>query len=139
MTVSFRALSIAERSGYYADWRCIDECDLNSLLLAKLENIDFTVIVFNNNGGNIFSYLHNMRTNHFERLFGTPLDLNFEHAANLYDYHYTQLESPADLKADMLNQKGRQLIEIKTDRDHNLDSHNQLKAQLKKLVTDFEF
>ena len=114
--------------------------DLNSLLLAKLDNIDFTVIVFNNNGGNIFSYLPQYAHKpHFERLFGTPLDLNFEHAANLYDYHYTQLESPADLKADMLNQKGRQLIEIKTDRDHNLDSHNQLKAQLKKLVTDFEF
>lgn len=114
--------------------------DLNSLLMAKLENIDFTVIVFNNNGGNIFSYLPQYEHKpHFERLFGTPLDLNFEHAANLYDYHYTRIESPADLNASMLNQSGRQLIEIKTDREHNLSSHNDLKAQLKSLVNGFEF
>lgn len=114
--------------------------DLNSLLLAKLEKIDFTVIVFNNNGGNIFSYLPQYAHKpHFERLFGTPLDLNFEHAANLYDYKYTRIESLEELKKDMLNQTGRQLIEIKTDREYNLSSHNELKAQLKNLVNSVEF
>ena len=113
--------------------------DLNSLLMAKLENIDFTIIVFNNNGGNIFSYLPQYSHKpHFERLFGTPLDLNFEHAAKLYDYEYNRINSIEALSSDMLNMDGRQLIEIMTDRQYNLDSHNRLKAEIKQLVTDFE-
>lgn len=114
--------------------------DINSLLMAKLENIDFTVIVFNNNGGNIFSYLPQYAHKpHFERLFGTPLDLNFEHAAKLYDYEYVHIENADELTKDMLNKSGRQMIEIKTDREHNLESHNALKSQLKNLVDHAEF
>ena len=114
--------------------------DINSLLMAKLENIDFTVIVFNNNGGNIFSYLPQYaHKQHFERLFGTPLDLNFEHAAKLYDYEYVHIENADELTKDMLNKSGRQMIEIKTDREHNLESHNELKSQLKNLVDNAEF
>lgn len=113
--------------------------DLNSLLMAKLEDIDFTVIVFNNNGGNIFSYLPQYAHKpHFERLFGTPLDLNFEHAANLYDYEYSRVTKVDQLTTELLNRDGRHLIEVMTDRHHNLDSHNRLKAELKQLVTDFE-
>lgn len=114
--------------------------DINSLLLAKLENIDFTIIVFNNNGGNIFSYLPQYAHKpHFERLFGTPLDLNFEHAAKLYDYEYVHIENANELTKEMLNKTGRQMIEIKTDREHNLESHNELKARLKELVDNAEF
>lgn len=114
--------------------------DINSLLLAKLENIDFTIIVFNNNGGNIFSYLPQYAHKpHFERLFGTPLDLNFEHAAKLYDYEYIHIENSNELTKEMLNKTGRQMIEIKTDREHNLESHNELKARLKELVDNAEF
>src|SRR5699024_10652944 len=114
--------------------------DINSLLLAKLENIDFTIIVFNNNGGNIFSYLPQYAHKpHFERLFGTPLDLNFEHAAKLYDYEYVHIENSNELTREMLNKTGRQMIEIKTDREHNLESHNELKARLKELVDNAEF
>lgn len=114
--------------------------DINSLLMAKLESIDFTVIVFNNNGGNIFSYLPQYaHKTHFERLFGTPLDLNFEHAAKLYDYEYVYIENAGELTKDMLNKSGRQMIEIKTDRVHNLESHNELKEQLKNLVNNAEF
>lgn len=114
--------------------------DINSLLMAKLENIDFTIIVFNNNGGNIFSYLPQYAHKaHFERLFGTPLDLDFEHAAKLYDYDYVHIDSAEKLTSEMLNQPGRQMIEITTDREHNLNSHNALKSQLKKLVDNAEF
>ncbi len=114
--------------------------DLNSLLMAKLENIDFTVIVFNNNGGNIFSYLPQYAHKpHFERLFGTPLDLNFEHAAKLYDYEYVHIENAEELTKEMLNKPGRQMIEITTDREHNLKSHNELKSQLENLVNNAEF
>lgn len=114
--------------------------DLNSLLMAKLENIDLTVIVFNNNGGNIFSYLPQYAHKpHFERLFGTPLDLNFEHAAKLYDYEYVHIENAEELTKEMLNKPGRQMIEITTDREHNLKSHNELKSQLENLVNNAEF
>lgn len=114
--------------------------DLNGLLMSKLENIDGTVICFNNNGGNIFSYLPQKEHDvYFERLFGTPLNLDFSHAAKLYDFDYHLINSPEDLTEELLNQTGRVFIEIKTDRDDNKVQHNKLKEQVKDLVNDARF
>ncbi|CAD2074917.1 2-succinyl-5-enolpyruvyl-6-hydroxy-3-cyclohexene-1-carboxylic-acid synthase [Phocicoccus pinnipedialis] len=113
--------------------------DINGLLLAKLENIDITVIVFNNNGGNIFSYLPQYQEKtHFERLFGTPLDLDFKHAAELYDFEYYRVQSYKDLTDDLLNKQGRVFIEIMTDREDNLHQHQHLRKEVEFVVQSFE-
>ena len=55
--------------------------DLNGLLAAKMHNLNITIIVVNNNGGGIFSFLPQRdEEQHFELLFGTPTNLTFEHA-----------------------------------------------------------
>ncbi len=114
--------------------------DINGLLLSKLEKIDITVIVFNNNGGNIFSYLPQYQEKtHFERLFGTPLDLDFSHAAKFYDFNYYRVETLDDLTDQMLNQSGRVMIEIMTDREDNLHQHQQLRKEVATVVHSFEF
>lgn len=113
--------------------------DLNGLLMAKLEDIDLTIVVFNNNGGNIFSYLPQYEEKeHFERLFGTPLNLNFEHAANLYDFKYYRVKEVQELSDEILNEAGRVMIEIITNREDNLNQHQQLRKEVEALVKDFK-
>lgn len=102
--------------------------DMNGLIMPKLEGIDINIIVLNNNGGGIFSFLPQYgNREHFERLFGTPLDLDFRHTAGLYDFNYTLIESIDDLSYEVLNGAGRNIIEIRTDRRDNLEAHQSLK------------
>ncbi|MCD2137269.1 2-succinyl-5-enolpyruvyl-6-hydroxy-3-cyclohexene-1-carboxylic-acid synthase [Salinicoccus halitifaciens] len=113
--------------------------DMNGLVMAKLNDIDINIVVFNNDGGGIFNFLPQYENkDHFERLFGTPLGLDFEHTAKLYDFNYSKIESTADLDELVIPQSGRNLIEIMTDRTDNLNSHQALKKEIGQLVKKFE-
>ncbi|MFP3340216.1 thiamine pyrophosphate-dependent enzyme, partial [Micrococcus sp. SIMBA_131] len=68
--------------------------DMNGLLLAKLYEINLTIVVVNNDGGGIFSFLpQRQEEKHFEQLFGTPLGLDYEHAAALYGGSFDRIEN----------------------------------------------
>ncbi|WP_246095015.1 2-succinyl-5-enolpyruvyl-6-hydroxy-3-cyclohexene-1-carboxylic-acid synthase [Salinicoccus cyprini] len=113
--------------------------DMNGLIMSKLEGIDINIIVFNNNGGGIFSFLpQSENKDYFERLFGTPLDLDFKHAADLYGFNYTSTEMVQDVTDELMNQGGRNIIEIKTDRAVNVDSHQKLSRQIEDVVKSVE-
>ena len=59
--------------------------DMNGLLAAKLMGIPLTVVLLNNDGGGIFSFLPQASDEpYYEKLFGTPTGLNFEYASKLY-------------------------------------------------------
>lgn len=65
--------------------------DMNGLLAAKHYGLNITILVVNNNGGGIFSFLPQVNhQDHFETLFGTPLDIDFQHAVNMYGGTYHQ-------------------------------------------------
>ena len=68
---------------------------MNGLLMAKLNDININIVLVNNDGGGIFSYLpqKDSASDYFERLFGTPTGLDFEHAALLYDFTFERFES----------------------------------------------
>lgn len=104
--------------------------DLNGLLAAKLLNLDLTIIIINNNGGGIFSFLPQANhPKHFELLFGTPLDLNFEHVVKMYNGSYTKVESWDDFHiaiSDTKKSNGLRVIEVPTDRDKNVIQHREL-------------
>src|SRR5690606_10010256 len=52
--------------------------DLNSLFIAMRYRLPITIVLLNNNGGGIFSFLPQAKEEkHFEHLFGTPLDIDF--------------------------------------------------------------
>lgn len=109
--------------------------DMNGLVISKLEDIDITIIVFNNNGGGIFSFLPQYADKeHFERLFGTPLDLDFKHTASLYDFNHFAVSEMDEVDSELLNKPGRNIIEIKTDRDKNLHEHQKLKNEIAEMV-----
>lgn len=89
--------------------------DLTGLKLAQSLALDVTLILLNNNGGGIFSFLpqKNLPSQLFEELFQTPLDLEGKKVAQLYDLHYELIEDLASFK-QALSKKGPKLLELKT-------------------------
>lgn len=104
--------------------------DLNGLLAAKLYNINITIIVINNNGGGIFSFLpQSQHPKNFEKLFGTPLNLDFYHVVKMYDGQYTKATDWEDYEEAFkkaVDYEGLSVIEITTNRDDNLQEHRNL-------------
>jgi 2-succinyl-5-enolpyruvyl-6-hydroxy-3-cyclohexene-1-carboxylate synthase len=104
--------------------------DLNGLLAAKMHRIPLNVIVINNNGGGIFSFLPQAGLpKHFELLFGTPLDLDFKHAVEMFHGRFERVKSWDALAASLAGNsgaKGLNVYEIATVRDENVNEHRKL-------------
>jgi 2-succinyl-5-enolpyruvyl-6-hydroxy-3-cyclohexene-1-carboxylate synthase len=105
--------------------------DMNGLLAAKLHELNATIVLINNDGGGIFSFLPQAaHPEHFEALFGTPHGLNFEPAAELYGLQHRRIERWADFSEAFtasLREPGVQIIEVPSpDRTTNVDLHRRL-------------
>lgn len=106
--------------------------DMNGLLLAKLYNLDMTIVVVNNDGGGIFSFLpqgEKEHEKHFEHLFGTPIGLDYEHAASLYGAQFSRAANWEEFRSMFVasqKQKGLNIIEINTDRVLNKTLHREV-------------
>jgi 2-succinyl-5-enolpyruvyl-6-hydroxy-3-cyclohexene-1-carboxylate synthase len=103
--------------------------DMNGLLAARLNGLDVTIVVLNNDGGGIFSFLPQARhPGHFEKLFGTPHGLDFEPVASLYGGTYRLARDSATLRAcvgEAISRGGLQIVEIRTRRDRNVELHRE--------------
>ncbi|MFX3623748.1 MAG: 2-succinyl-5-enolpyruvyl-6-hydroxy-3-cyclohexene-1-carboxylic-acid synthase [Ectobacillus sp.] len=114
--------------------------DLNGLLAAKLHGLDATIVVVNNDGGGIFSFLPQYgEKKHFEMLFGTPLGLDYEHVVKMYEGTFNRPKTWEHFRRDVkagLDGKGLHVIEVRTDRESNLRMHRELWASVSKDVTD---
>jgi 2-succinyl-5-enolpyruvyl-6-hydroxy-3-cyclohexene-1-carboxylate synthase len=101
--------------------------DLGGLLAAKLHGLHLLIILVNNNGGGIFSFLPQADyPEHFEALFGTPLNLEFCPAVEMYGGHFTSVEnwsSFASAVTAALNQPGLSVVEVRSDRSDNVAQH----------------
>ncbi len=110
--------------------------DSNGLLAAQRfgDSINATIVVINNDGGGIFSFLPQVeQPEHFEELFGTPHGLEFHHLAAMYglSHEITKTASSFDAAvAKSLAQPGVSLVEVRTDRDLNLRAHAELWQQV---------
>ncbi len=110
--------------------------DMNGLLMAKLNAININIILVNNDGGGIFSYLPQKDSAdvYFERLFGTPTGLNFEYTALLYGFTYERFDYLTDFKYTELSSIGSAIYEIITNKDDNLRQHQNLYKKLSEIV-----
>jgi len=101
--------------------------DMNGLLAAKLHELDATIVVINNDGGGIFSFLPQAaHDEHFEKLFGTPHGLDFSPVAELYGAAYQRADDSASLRqavTEAVSGRGLHIIEIRTDRARNVELH----------------
>ncbi|WP_428911240.1 2-succinyl-5-enolpyruvyl-6-hydroxy-3-cyclohexene-1-carboxylic-acid synthase [Niallia sp. Krafla_26] len=104
--------------------------DLNGMVAAKLQEIDITILLVNNNGGGIFSFLPQYEhPKHFELLFGTPLDLDYSKAVEMYGGQFVSIQNWDQFKKEMIEDRtrsGLRVIEIVTNRDENVKQHRDL-------------
>ncbi|MCM3692007.1 2-succinyl-5-enolpyruvyl-6-hydroxy-3-cyclohexene-1-carboxylic-acid synthase [Neobacillus niacini] len=115
--------------------------DLNGMIAAKLYGLDIRIIVVNNNGGGIFSFLpQSQHPKNFELLFGTPLNLEFEHAVAMFSGNYTKVKDWEHLR-ELMNQsievKGLNVYEVVTNRDSNLTQHREFWRVVSQEISNF--
>ena len=104
--------------------------DVNGLIATRYQNCKLNVIVLNNDGGGIFSYLPQSSIDHYyEDLFGTPTALQFDHIAKMFNMDYVQIKNIHELSEDLFqkeSQNSLRLIEIFTNRQENVKAHRGL-------------
>lgn len=103
--------------------------DMNGLIASRLQETDLTIVIMNNDGGGIFSYLpQSEEERYFEALFGTPTGLKFEDAARMYDTEYAAVETKQQLIDALRTKKHKsvKIIEVFTDRANNTKTHRKL-------------
>ena len=110
--------------------------DMNGLLMAKLNDIHINIVILNNDGGGIFSYLPQKTAaeQYFERLFGTPTGLNFEYTAMLYDFSFKRLNNITDFSQVSFSTMNSYIYEILTNREDNLEQHQLLYKKLSEIL-----
>src|SRR5438105_2513417 len=68
--------------------------DLNGLLAARLHQLNLTIVLVNNDGGGIFSFLPQAAyPEHFEQLLWTPTELDFRLAVQMYGGQFQRAET----------------------------------------------
>lgn len=112
--------------------------DMNGLLAAKLHALNALIVLVNNDGGGIFSFLPQAAyPAHFEQLFGTPHGLEFEHAARLYGARYADVRDWNEFRERVredLDAPGLKIVQVKTDRERNVTMHRAVWQAVSKVV-----
>ncbi|WP_376796878.1 2-succinyl-5-enolpyruvyl-6-hydroxy-3-cyclohexene-1-carboxylic-acid synthase [Thermogemmatispora sp.] len=104
--------------------------DLNGLMAAHLHKLSLLVILINNDGGGIFSFLPQAAyPTHFERLFGTPTGLDFAPAVKMYGGDFRRVACWDEFRSacqEGLSRGGLRVIEVRTERARNVLLHRRL-------------
>lgn len=106
--------------------------DVNGLIALSARGVDVRIVVVNNNGGSIFSFLPQagvLNVADFETLYGTPHDVHFESLAHAYGVGFTRVTN-SDALRNALAQSGPHIIEACTDRSVNVSQHDELQAEI---------
>jgi 2-succinyl-5-enolpyruvyl-6-hydroxy-3-cyclohexene-1-carboxylate synthase len=106
--------------------------DSNGLWALSRRDVDLTIVVTNNDGGSIFSFLPQAQivsNSDFELLYGTPHGASFEHLAATHGIAYEHVTSVKDLEAT-LQRGGTRLIELPCDRFANVSQHEALQLAI---------
>ncbi|MFN3432331.1 MAG: thiamine pyrophosphate-dependent enzyme, partial [Candidatus Sericytochromatia bacterium] len=112
--------------------------DLGGLAAARRLDVPMVVVVLNNDGGGIFSYLPIAQaTPHFEALFGTPHGLTFADAARLFQLDYALAEGPdavADAVREGLTRPGLTVVEAPCVRQDTAAEHQAFMARVREAL-----
>ena len=108
--------------------------DTNALLGVAARGIDLTVVVIDNDGGGIFSFLPQagaLAPERFELLFGTPHGVDPGAIAAAHGLDVTRLDGAGDIAntvAAAIATGGVQVLVARTDRTANVALHDELHA-----------
>jgi len=105
--------------------------DMNGLLASKLHQLNATIVVVNNRGGGIFSFLaqHSLPKDLFEQLFGEAHDIDFSGVRLLYGGEFNRVSDWGSFNRALessISRKGLRVIELMApDRERNLELHKE--------------
>jgi 2-succinyl-5-enolpyruvyl-6-hydroxy-3-cyclohexene-1-carboxylate synthase len=112
--------------------------DLNALAAAKLHGLSATIVLVNNDGGGIFSFLPQARTEapgaglpaYYEELFGTPhgIDLGPIVEALGGTHRPVRARGLRGALAESLVATGVSVLELRTERARNVELHREAAA-----------
>lgn len=113
---------------YIGDVACVH--DSNGLWNLAGRRANLRIVVTNNNGGSIFSFLpqaSGVTPEEFELLFGTPHEVDFAALARAHGIRYQRVDSMEELES-ALDDDGPILVEAVTARDENVSIHSTLNS-----------
>jgi 2-succinyl-5-enolpyruvyl-6-hydroxy-3-cyclohexene-1-carboxylate synthase len=112
--------------------------DLNSLSIVSTQKIPITIVLINNRGGGIFSFLPIAEFKEvFEPFFGTPHHYSFTETARQFGLQYslpTDLKDFREVYQKSFKIRKSSLIEVQTNRDENVKLHSQLYDQIRLIL-----
>ena len=111
--------------------------DSNGLLNLIRRDVQMKIIVVDNEGGGIFSFLpqaESIEGSQFEQLFGTPHSVDFESLAKTHGIPFAWATTTDELRRELGN-SGTSIIGVRTDRKLNVDHHNALYAAVAEALT----
>jgi 2-succinyl-5-enolpyruvyl-6-hydroxy-3-cyclohexene-1-carboxylate synthase len=102
--------------------------DIGGLIAGRRLKLSLTIVLLNNDGGGIFHFLPVAgETDAFEEHVATPHGLDFAHAAALYGCDFKRPTTLGELReavqASIPARAQTTVIEVRTDRVHNLELH----------------
>lgn len=102
--------------------------DQNGLVIGPHDRRpDLAIVVVNNQGGGIFSLLPQAAlAGPFERVFGTPHQVDLEAVAAAHGVPYRRLEAAADVPKAMAGE-GLRIVEARTEREANAVLHAEMR------------
>jgi 2-succinyl-5-enolpyruvyl-6-hydroxy-3-cyclohexene-1-carboxylate synthase len=107
--------------------------DLNALVAARLHDLSATIVLVNNDGGGIFSFLPQAAADrpevglpeHYEALFGTPHGIDVAPIVEALGGEHRLLGRGrlASAIRDSVARPGVRVLELRTDRRRNVELH----------------
>ena len=104
--------------------------DASSLTALGTRAIDLKIVVTDNDGGGIFSFLpqaEQLQTSDFERIFGTPHGTDLVMLAQAHGLVGETVDTPDQL-AQALDRPGSALIRVQSNREANVSVHQAIHA-----------
>jgi len=113
--------------------------DMNGLLAATY-GINLTIVVINNSGGGIFSFLPiaHAGMKKYDQFWTTDTGLDIEKVAELYNCRYYFTKDLEELKNNIrasFNLEGVIIIEVKTVISENITDHQNFIGKVERLIT----
>lgn len=115
--------------------------DTNGLLGLDARDLDLCIVVIDNDGGGIFSFLPQRSTldvDRFEQLFGTPHGVNITGLVNAHGLPVLEATDDDSVRAAVaatLATGGTHVVLVRTNRDRNVQVHEDLHAATGRAVT----
>ena len=115
--------------------------DMNGLLASR-HGARLTIVVINNGGGGIFSFLPIAKIDkeNFKEFWTTNTGLDLKNVATLYECQYVKVKNLPNLKENIQNSftvDGIKIIEIQTKIDENVSLHEKFMEKVAKEISNY--